>query len=93
MAKIKIGADELILWLRKNNRAKDIPNDEIHGLGIIIHNIIIKLGGIKKDPIPCYWANRTGDKNIGQKKLPKSATQYEIDTDQLKALYNTLDKL
>lgn len=44
---IKIGADELILWLRKNNKAKNIPNSGTGGLGIIIYNIINKYHGKK----------------------------------------------
>lgn len=28
-SKINIGADELILWLRKNNKATELPNNEI----------------------------------------------------------------
>ena len=48
MATIKIGADELILWLRKNGKATDIPNDEVQGLGRKIYDlIVIKLGGKK----------------------------------------------
>jgi hypothetical protein len=31
---IIIGADEIILWLRKNNKSINVPNDEINGLGI-----------------------------------------------------------
>ena len=38
-SKINIGADELILWLRKNNKATELPNDEIQGLGIKIHKM------------------------------------------------------
>ena len=33
MENIIIGADELILWLRKNGKAENVPNDEITGLG------------------------------------------------------------
>lgn len=41
MDKCKIGADELILWLRKNKIAIKIPNDEINGLGQKNHDIIV----------------------------------------------------
>lgn len=80
--KIKIGADELILWLRKNNKATELPNDEIKGLGIKIHNLIVKeLGGIKvSDSQPAYWANLLQDKNIEKFNLPKTSAQYEIET-------------
>ncbi|MGK4568171.1 hypothetical protein [Flavobacterium sp. 3HN19-14] len=89
--KIKIGADEIILWLRKNKKAVNLPNDEIHGLGIKIHNLIVKeLGGIKLSEEVAYWANLIQDKNIEKFNLPKSSTQYEIETQKLEQLYNNL---
>ena len=39
--RIQIGADELILWLRKNEKAENISNDEIQGLGRKIYNLIV----------------------------------------------------
>ncbi len=39
MSKIKIGADELILWLRKNNHAAGVAND-ILGKGYV--NLLAK---------------------------------------------------
>lgn len=94
MATIRIGADELILWLRKNKKAIDIPNDEIHGLGIKIHNIMVdELRAKKLDDEPCYWANLDIHKNIGKKNLPKTATQYEIETSDLGRLYEKLNAL
>lgn len=92
MTKIIIGADELILWLRKNKRAEGIPNDEIQGLGIRIYELIVdRLEGKKLDDIPSYWANNDGDKNIGKSKLPKTSTQYEIDTSKLESIFNELN--
>lgn len=89
--KIKIGADELILWLRKNKKATNLPNDEIHGLGIKIHNLIVKeLGGIKLADEAAYWANLMQDKNIEKFNLPKSSTQYEIETQKMGQLYDNL---
>lgn len=44
---IRIGADEIILWLRKNNLALNIPNDGVVGLGRRIHDLIVGLGGRK----------------------------------------------
>ena len=89
MEKCKIGADELILWLRKNDIASDIPNDEIHGLGQKIHNIIVnQLSGKKiKDNDQSYWANDIKDRNIDKFKLPKTAAQYSIGFDKLSDLY------
>lgn len=91
MSKIRIGADELILWLRKNEKAMNTPNDEIHGLGVKIRKTIEQLGGhIAEENHECYWANKDGDKNIGQNQLPKTAAQYEIDTDKLPELFNEI---
>jgi hypothetical protein len=90
--RINIGADELILWLRKNGKAESIPNDEIQGLGIKIHELIVnKLGGEKtEDNKPSYWANLIGDKNVEKFGLPKTSVQYKIDTDRLGELYEEL---
>ncbi|MGC4041969.1 MAG: hypothetical protein QM710_14590 [Flavobacterium sp.] len=89
--KIKIGADELILWLRKNKKAQDIPNDEIHGLGIKIYNLILELGGKKTDEnFPSHWANLMEDKNVEKFNLPKTSSQYEIETQKLGQLYERL---
>lgn len=91
--KIKIGADELILWLRKNDKAINIPNDEINGLGRKIHELIVnKLGGRKiEENKQSYWANLTDDKNVEKSKLPKTSAQYEIETSCLEELYNTIN--
>lgn len=93
MTTIKIGADELILWLRKNGKAINIPNDEIQGLGIKIHELIVnKLGGERvEDNKPSYWANFIGDKNVDKFGLPKSSAQYKIDSSQLENLFLELD--
>lgn len=93
MATITIGADELILWIRKNGKASNIPNDEIHGLGVKIHDLIVKeLGGIKiLDKKESYWSNLIGDKNIDKFGLPKSSAQYTIDSSQLEKLFLELD--
>lgn len=78
MATIKIGADELILWIRKNGKASNIPNDEINGLGVKIHELIVeKLSGKKvEDNKPSYWSNLVGDRNVDKFGLPKSSAQY-----------------
>lgn len=90
---IKIGADELILWLRKNGKAENVPNDEIHGLGVKIKRTIEGLGGhLIEENYECRWSNGDNDKNIGQYNLPKSVAQYQIDEKQLPALYNELNR-
>ncbi|MBR1991666.1 MAG: hypothetical protein IJ986_05285 [Bacteroidales bacterium] len=92
MSKIRIGADELILWLRKNGKEVNTPNDEIHGLGVKIRRTIEQLGGnIVEENHECYWANKDGDKNIGQYQLPKTAAQYEISIEKLTELYTQLN--
>jgi hypothetical protein len=93
MATIKIGTDELILWLRKNEKATNIPNDEIQGLGRKIYELIItKLKGRKVEGnIESYWANLIDDKNVGKFDLPKTSAQYEIDSSQLETLFLELN--
>jgi hypothetical protein len=89
---IIIGADEIILWLRKNNKSINVPNDEINGLGIKIFELIVdRLGGKKViDNNPSYWANLMGDKNIEKFNLPKTSAQYEIDVNKIGELYEEL---
>lgn len=92
--KIKIGADELILWLRKNDIARNTPNDEVNGLGFRICRIIEGLGGEKiKDNFPAYWPIPEDDENIDKFKLPKTSAQYEIDIDIIPNIYKELLKL
>jgi hypothetical protein len=94
MATIKIGADELILWLRKNGKAINVPNDEILGLGRRIYELIVnQLAGIKVESNKLsHWSNLLDDKNVDKYGLPKSSAQYEISTSQLENLYNELNK-
>lgn len=91
MNNIRIGADELILWLRKNEQAVTIPNDGAQGLGRKIYDLIISLGGKKiADDQACYWESEENSKNIEQFALPKTAAQYEMDVKKLPELFNTL---
>jgi len=91
--KIKIGADELILWLRKNQKATNIPNDEINGVGRKIHDLIVnELGGIKIiNNHPSYWANSNDDRNIEKLNLPKTSAQYEVESKKIGQLYESLN--
>ena len=86
---IRIGADELILWLRKNEKATEIPNDGIKGLGRRIFELIVTdlQGRQIADSESSHWANLFSDKNVGKHKLPKSSAQYEIDSSQLETLF------
>jgi tRNA A22 N-methylase len=89
--KIKIGADEIILWLRKNNLVLGISNDGFGGLGRIIYDIIIGLGGNKiLDNQESFWDIGNDSKNISEILLPKTSAQYEIETDVLPKLYEKL---
>lgn len=84
---IRIGADEIILWLRKNKIAVEKPNDGATGLGRKIHDLIVgKLEGRKvEDAAPSVWD--ATDANVQQFGLPKSSAQYEISLNQLANLY------
>ena len=84
---IRIGADEIILWLRKNRIAIETPNDGITGLGSKILDLIVnQLQGRKvEDSAPSFWD--ATDPSVQQFGLPKSSAQYEISVNQLAALY------
>ena len=89
--KIKIGADELILWLRKNKKAEGLANDV---LGKKIYYLITELEGVKlPEREAVHWSNFVNDKNVGRYDLPKSAAQYEIDSLRLGELFVELNKL
>ena len=91
--KIKIGADELILWLRKNGKAVNVPNDEAQGLGAKIRKIVEDLGGTKLSKLETdKWENLFNDEKLKEYNLPKSAAQYEIDLSQMGELYKELNK-
>jgi hypothetical protein len=95
MAKIRIGADELILWLRKNKNLKDVPNDGATGLGRKIYDLIVsdELKGKRVDEKKAaYWSKLADDKIIGQFGLPQHSAQYEIDSSQLDELFCELNK-
>jgi len=88
---IKIGADELILWLRKNGKAKNIPNSGTGGLGILIYNIIDKYNGKKiNDSNPSYWSTNINESHIGEYELPQTSAQYLIDINDLPKVFNDL---
>lgn len=86
---IRIGADEIILWLRKNNLAQNIPNDGVIGLGRRIHDLIVGLGGRKiEESAASYWDET--DSHVQQYGLPKTSAQYEVSVDLLPPLYREL---
>ena len=84
---MKIGADELILWLRKNEAAVNIGNED---LGKKIKKLICaELGGEKLEE-ECYWVTETKSQNVGKYELPQSARQYELDVDKVSSLYQEI---
>lgn len=85
--KINIGADELILWLRKNDKASGVTN-EILGRKIV--DLIYQLQGKKTiDNQDCAWS-KDDVNSIGEYKLPKTSAQYEIDREQLSNIYTEI---
>jgi len=89
MIEINIGADELILWLRKNGKAvgKNTPD-----LGAKILVLIESLGGEKLSELNCRWERTVGADGIDKLDLPKAATQYKITSNKIGALYETLNQ-
>jgi hypothetical protein len=85
---MNIGADELILWLRKNQKAMGVSNDKI---GSDISELIQKRlkGTIIRDE-SVYWQATDGSRNIAPDNLPKTAMQYSIDPKVLPDLFNTI---
>lgn len=79
---IKIGADELILWLKKNNKAESIEN---RILGRKIADLVIKLGGrFAESNEPVLWALSFDN------GLPRTSQQYIIDVEKLPELFKEL---
>ncbi len=88
MTKLKIGADEIILWLRKNGICKTKTTKV---LGLQIKELIESLGGeILIHDVVCYWNSDLNLNFIDEFELPKTATQYKIDINQLSNLYSKI---
>jgi hypothetical protein len=93
--KIRIGADELILWLRKNKIAVNVSNEGTKGLGKRIHDLIVseRVGGKKVDDnFGAHWQVLMDAKNVEKFNLPKTSAQYEIDTDKIGGLYYEMSR-
>jgi hypothetical protein len=85
---INIGTDELILWLRKNNKAIGVENIV---LGRRIIGLITKLGGLPiTEDFPSIWANDLSDVALTRLGIPKTSEQYKIDTSILPKIYEEL---
>ena len=89
MTTINIGADELILWLRKNNKAIGKNNPDLGAKILILMN---SFGAEKLSEIECRWERTVGANGIDKLDLPKNATQYKINTDKIGTLYEALNK-
>ncbi len=81
--KINFGADEIILWLRKNGRQSETENIL---LGRKIAELMKKLGAeFANENEPAIW-----DFTRPDKKLPQTSQQYVIDTETLSELFEEL---
>ena len=79
---IKIGADELILWLRKNNKAIDVDN---FMLGRKIASLMQKMEAqfdAKDEPV--IWTFNSND------LLPKTSQQYILNVEHLPNIYKEI---
>jgi hypothetical protein len=85
---INIGADELILWLRKNKKAIEVENSV---LGRRIITLIKELDGqpIEEDH-KSIWADDMSDVAMARLGLPITSEQYKIDTKILPDIYEKL---
>lgn len=85
---MKIGTEEIIYWLRKNEIHKSIPNEI---LGRKTRQIIEDLGGVLIDKdISSRWDDT---KNVDRFDLPKTSAQYEIDFASVSDLYNQIREM
>ena len=87
MNDVNIGADELILWLRKNQKAVGKTTQEL-GAKILI--LVESLGGEKLSELQCRWECTIGANGIDKLDLPKTAMQYSIKTSEVGKLYDEL---
>lgn len=91
---IKMGNDEFILFVRKQNTNNSMPNDR---LGRKIWEWIeANDKGVARQLKPemqCLWENNSDSRNIDCKLLPKTATQFEFSRDLLPELYLFLETI
>lgn len=79
---IKIGADELILWLRKNNKANDVDN---FMLGRKIASLMQKMEvQFDAENEPVIWTFTNND------LLPKTSQQYMLNIEILPNIYKEI---
>ena len=88
---IKMGNDEFILYIRKNNPNCKIDNKP---LGRKIWEWILANDPDAKEireDMPCLWGDNTP--NTKPEILPKTATQFEFRRNLLPELFSFLDSL
>jgi hypothetical protein len=87
---ISIGADELILWLRKNDKAVGAENMV---LGRRIFDLVSGLGGqLIRENHASVWADDLSDEAMERHGIPKTSGQYKIDTALLPSIFEELSK-
>ena len=88
---IRMGNDEFILYIRKNNKTCRINNKELgKEIWKWISNEDSSAKEIQED-MPCLWGDNTP--NTDPEILPKTATQFEFKRILLPKLYTFLDTL
>ena len=89
---IKMGNDEFILYVRKQNSTCKYDTKK---LGELICKWLKEHAGLVDKNIEydreCLWGEHAD--NVSPDKLPKTASQFEFDRDKLPALYDYLDSL
>lgn len=85
---MRIGADEIILWLRKNKKADGIDNAT---LGHKIKKLILGLDGeFEEEDYPSIWANDISPFSADRLAIPMTSMQYKIDTKNLPEIFEEI---
>jgi len=85
-----MGNEELILYVRKQNKKCNLANDLL-GRKIWEWLRDNAHGTQVEENMKCLWGKNA--QNIGKKYLPYTATQFKFDGDKLPELYVHLDSL
>ena len=89
MEVVRIGSDEIILWLRKNNKKMEVSNPLLFK---DVHELLVKrLGGIMiQENEECIWP-LNDEKKINDLYLPKTAPQYLIKAEKTAEMFIELN--
>lgn len=90
---ITMGNDEFILYVRKKNHLCEISTKELGKLIWLWIKEHDKSAIQAEQDMECYWETKSGAKNISEKKLPKTATQFTFRRSLISKLYAYLDDL